>query len=523
MKYLIILIGAVMASAILLLVRLVPDTLSLAILCAMSAVLALGFVLGIIPVIRFSAGFRRALKTIGDAAGVKTADASLLIMREKEPFRQKELDRTFQAYKEVIQRQSSAGEVLRDISEFFSEDYLSVRSWQGLMVQIPGILTGLGILGTFIGLLTGIGTLAFSSVEAAIDSIAVLITGIQTAFYTSISGVILSILFNILYRILWNNLMRLHGMFIDSYHKQIIAPTDVQMRHELRGGFREVVRRLDRLPQNLGYSPVRGSRGSYFSEGNEKLLMPQIVQAMREEQFIIYLQPIVTLRTRRIVGAEALVRWRHDSLGVLTPGSFLPVLEKNAYITKLDRYIWELACKMLRDWIDHDIRPLPVTLNVSKADMLAMDLPAVFAGLIERYQLPPRILELDIGVNAYTEVSDVAAEVLAKLRGMGLKVTLDGFRGDFVAFRNVRRIEADCMKLDLRYLSGPGNESLLEECFAKAKMLGIEITVCGIESAAQLTTLETLGCSTGQGFYFHHPLPVEEYEELTGYRNRTGQ
>lgn len=520
MKNLIILIGTILMAATLLLFSLAPDSLSLLILGVMSVMVALGFVLGIVPVIRYSTSFRRAMKSIRDAAKVQTSDTALVLMREPELFRQKDLDQAFQEYKDIAQRQIQAGEVLRDISEFISEDLLSVHSWQGLMVQIPGILTGLGILGTFIGLISGIGTLAFSSVEAAIDSITLLISGIGTAFYTSISGVILSILFNILYRILWNNLMREYDLFLDCYHKQVVPPTEVQLRRELHLALKELFRRMDRFPQEPGYSPVRGSRGAFLNDGSEKLLMPQIVRAMELGQFLFYLQPIVTLKTRKLVGAEVLVRWKHESLGMLTPAAFLPVLEQNAYITKLDLHLWEMVCQTLRDWLDRGIRPLPVTLNVSKADLLALDLPEVFGDLLGRYKLPPRTLELDIAANAYADDSSVVPQVLAALRGMGLKVTLDNFNGDFLAFQDSKRLEADAMKLDLRFLPAEEGEAVLEECFVQAKALGIEITASGIESAAQLARLETLGCSTGQGFYFYHPMPVEDFRSLAGYQEQ---
>ena len=516
-RYLTVMIGAVLLATAAILFTLAPDSISMLILGVMVIVLAMGFVLGILPILRFSAGFRRALKIVQDAVRVQSEDVTLVMMRVNEMFRQKDLDQAFQDYKEIIHRQNHAGEVLRDISEFISEDFLAVHSWQGLVMQIPGILTGLGILGTFIGLLSGIGTLSFTSVDAAIDSITILVGGIGTAFFTSISGVMLSILFNILYRILWNTLIREHSMFLDFYHKQVIPPTDVQLRQGLHNGLRELFRRLDRLPQTPGYSPVHSSRDSVVSEGSEKLLMPQIVQAMREGQFIIYFQPIVLLRTRKLVGAEAYVRWQHDTLGLLTPGAFLPVLEKNAYITKLDLYIWDLVCKTLREWVNRGIRPLPVTLNVSKADILALDVPRVFSDLLRQYQLPPRMLELDIASNA-CEDSAVLAEVLTSLRSMGLKVTMDNFTGDYFALQNMEPLEADNLKLDLRYFNTSNGDSALENCFAQARTLGIELTASGIENAAQLTKLEALGCSVGQGFYFYHPMPVEEFQKLAGYQ-----
>ena len=519
MKNLFILIGAVLLAAVLLLFSLAPDTLSLVILSVMAVVLGLGFVLGVVPVVRFSAGFRQALKTIREAVKVQTADASLVVLRENELFRQKDLDEAFTAYREIVLRQQQAGEVLRDVSEFISEDFLMVHSWQGLLIQIPGILTGLGILGTFIGLITGISTLSVSSVEATIESIAILINGIEAAFFTSISGVILSILFNILYRILWNNLLREHGLFLETYHKQVIPPTDVQSRHEIRAGIRELFRRLDRLPQDPGYSPTRAGQRPRVSEGGEQLLMPQVVQAMREGQFCFYLQPIVTLKTRRLVGAEALARWEHPSLGLLTPGAFLPVLEQNAYITRLDLWLWEEVCKTLRGWLDEGLRPLPVTLNVSKADILALDLPAVFDGLLKRYRLPPRTLELDIPAGAYTDEGAVTPDTVTALRAMGLKVTLDNFDGDFLAFRDQKSIEADGLKLDLRFLSVPEHDEVLADCFSQARALGIEVTANGVETAAQLARLENLGCATGQGFYFYHPMPLDEFRGLCGYES----
>ncbi len=514
MKYIMVLIGVVQLAATILLFSLAPDSLSLIVLCVMVVMLALGYLLGIVPVVRFTTAFHRGLKSIREASKVQTSEATLLVMRETELFRQKQLDEAFEMYKEISQRQIQSGEVLRDLSEFISEDFLSIHSWQGLMVQIPGILTGLGILGTFIGLLSGLGTLSFSTPDAAISSIAILIAGIETAFYTSISGVILSILFNILYRVLWNNLLRSYGLFLDCYHKQVVPPSDAQLRHELHNGLKELFRRLDRLPQSPGYSPL-SRKESLLSEGSEKLLMPQVVKAIEDGQFLFYLQPIVTLKTRRMVGAEVLERWQHESLGLLTPASYLPVLENNAYITKLDLHIWDKVCKQLREWMNQGIRPLPATLNVSKTDLLALDLPAVFSDLLQRYQLPPRLLELDVSANAYTSEPNIVPKVLVKLRAMGLKVTLDNFNGDFFAFRDVGQIEADSMKLNLRYFESSNSERLLEDCFAKARSLGIEITASGIESAAQLMQLESLGCSTGQGFYFYHPMPVEDYLSLT--------
>ena len=201
-------VAAVLLASAGILTALAPDTLSMMILLCMCALLAMGYVLGLMPCMQLTAGFSSARQNIDQALEVQTAETWYAVFKMDTPFRQRELDKLFRLYRDEADMQKEAGEVISDIEDWISEDTLALQTWQGLVVQIPGTLTGLGIIGTFVGLLMGISGISFSSVEAALESVSVLLSGIETAFYTSIAGVILSILFNIFNPMLWNSLLR---------------------------------------------------------------------------------------------------------------------------------------------------------------------------------------------------------------------------------------------------------------------------------------------------------------------------
>ena len=135
--------------------------------------------------------------------------------------------------------------------------------------------------------------------------------------------------------------------------------------------------RLDRIPKNPGFSLSMPGSSSVAVSTNEQMLMSQIREGMKKGEFTFFLQPIIDLNTRKFVAAEALVRWNHETLGILPPSAFIPILEKNGYITKMDTHIWELVCQTIRRWIDAGIRPVPIALNLSKTDILAMDIPGL--------------------------------------------------------------------------------------------------------------------------------------------------
>lgn len=498
-----------------LLLSLAPDTLSMIILIIMFFIVTLGFFLGLMPSLLYGNGFRNARNNIGQALDIQSTETWIAVFKMDFLFRQKDLDNMFREYKNHAERQKEEGEIVSDIEEYISEDVLSLRVWQGFILQIPGILTGLGILGTFIGLISGISSIGFSSVDAALESISLLLSGIQTAFYTSISGVILSILFNILNRLSWNSMLREYGLFTDTFHKTVIPTMEEQQRKKQNSDIKKILSRLDRIPKNPGFSLTASGNGKNPDSVNEQVLMPQIVEGLKKGEFTFYLQPQVELGSKKIIAAEALVRWNHEALGLLTPSFFVPCLESNGFITKMDAYVWELVCKTVRRWIDAGIRPVPIAVNISKTDLLAMDVTGFFESMLDKYHIPPRALELEIAKNAYVQNPKTTNDVAGALRRLGFKVVMDGFDGDYISVNMMEGMEADTLKLDLRFMS-EYEETDMQAVFDQARKLNIEIVPEGIENTEQITNLKRAGCMTGQGYYFYKPMSIEAFEKTTG-------
>ena len=181
-----------------------PNVFSVAIVGIMCLVLVGGIISGMVPVIQLIDGLKNGRDSVRRSAGTQGESAWVAALGMEHFFQQKMLDGLFQDYREKVQMQRETGQIMSDVDELINEDVLALYSWRGLNAQIPGVLTGLGLLGTFIGLLMGLRGLGFETVETALKSVQIILGGIDIAFYTSISGVILSIIFNISNNILRN-------------------------------------------------------------------------------------------------------------------------------------------------------------------------------------------------------------------------------------------------------------------------------------------------------------------------------
>lgn len=512
MKKVIVAVAAVLITISGLLLALAPDVLSMMVVGAMWLALLLGFFMGLLPCILYGSAFRQGRLSLEQAMDVQSTETWIAVFKLDSLFHQKDLDRVFAEYKAKVMAQKEGGEILSSIEDYISEDTLSLATWQNVVLQIPGTLTGLGILGTFIGLVTGIHSVGFSSVEATMDSIATLLGGIEAAFYTSISGVILSIVFNILNRMIWNTMLREYGLFVDNFHKNVIPSAEEQMRKQQCADMRSILSQLDRIPKSGSFAGP--STNVPRDQASEQALMKQIVHGLREGQFTFFLQPLVDIHTKKILAAEALVRWNHETLGLLAPGSFIPVLERNGYITRLDSYIWEQVCRNIRRWIDAGIRPVPIRINISKTDLMAMDVPGFFTSMLDKYRIPPRALDLEVSTRAFLENPTTTIEVTGALRRQGFQVVMDGFNGDYIAVNMLRGMEVDSLKLDLR-ACGNLESGALAAIFDQARKLGVEMSVEGIENAAQVTDLRKCGCQVAQGYFFHKPMSMDAFETVS--------
>lgn len=489
-----------------------PDMLSIAVCVCMLLIATAGMLFGIFPMLLMERGLQTGVKSINSATMLATDSMWYAIQQMTPVFRQKTLDALFESYRDRTNHQQATGQMIGDISDYINEEALSLYSWNSVIVQIPGTLTGLGILGTFAGLIIGINGIGFSSVDAALESVQTLLSGIHTAFYTSIAGVILSILFNILQKMSWNMMTRRMTIFIDEFHKKVVPPVEEQERYRNQKQMQLVLERLDRIPKTPGYSVGNNTQmNPVVAQKNEAILMPQITDGLKKGEFVFVLQPKYDIVSRNMFSAEAYVRWKHAKLGFVSPSVFLPIVEENGYITKLDEYIWESVFQKLREWMDAGEPVLPISVNISKTDILAGNVINVFSDFSNKYQIPPRMIDIEVARNAFFEAREITANVTAELRQKGFKVILDGFDGDFVPLDTLPGLSIDELKLDLRDINMRTETSRVREIFTQAKQIGIPVSVEGIESMEQVTFLRKCGCLTGQGYFFSKPMMQEEF------------
>lgn len=253
--------------------------------------------------------------------------------------------------------------------------------------------------------------------------------------------------------------------------------------------------------------------------GREMEIISAVQKGIEEKEFIVYMQPQVHVPTGKIVGAESLVRWNSKEKGVISPGYFVPTLEKNGFIANLDKYIWDAVCAWQKQWMEKGNTCLPVSVNVSRVDIYSFDVVAYFKGLIEKYQIPKKSVKLEITESAYAEDDGKIGKVAEELRVAGFSVYLDDFGTGYSSLNMLKNVYVDALKMDMRFLDMDEHnmkkgESILESVIHMARILKIPIIMEGVEEEHQIRYLTDMGCRYVQGFYYYRPMPVDEFESL---------
>lgn len=254
-------------------------------------------------------------------------------------------------------------------------------------------------------------------------------------------------------------------------------------------------------------------------EEEELRLLEEIQQSLKNEEFTFYVQPQCDIATGKIVGGECLVRWIHPEKGLISPGIFIPVLEKNGFITSLDRYVWRKVCEWLRSLIDRGLQPIPVSINVSRIDIYSMDVPGFLLGLLEEFSLPSDLLKVEITESTYVENNDKVIRTVKQLRDAKLWVMMDDFGSGYSSLNMLRTVAVDVLKLDMRFLDIKEQDeergiSILESVVNMARQMQLPIIVEGVENQKQESFLLKMGCRYSQGYYYYRPMPIEDFEKI---------
>ena len=256
------------------------------------------------------------------------------------------------------------------------------------------------------------------------------------------------------------------------------------------------------------------------SEEDYRLLL-DFMKGFREGEITFYLQPQCRISTRQIVGAEALCRWRKSDGTFVRPDRFIPVLEKYGFVTDLDQYLWEKVVQSIKDFVDRGHRAVPISINISRVDIFAIDVAQVLLNLCHKYSVSPEFIKVEITESAYAENADTVLNLVEKLRASGFLVLMDDFGSGYSSLNMLGTINVDAIKLDAMFLNSAEKDHtrgihIIESIVSMAKNLSLPIIVEGAESKNQVDFLESLGCRYVQGYYFYKPMSKREFEELIG-------
>ena len=237
--------------------------------------------------------------------------------------------------------------------------------------------------------------------------------------------------------------------------------------------------------------------------------------ALAKGQFEVYLQPKYQIRDGRLAGAEALVRWNHPEWGLQPPGEFIPLFERNGFITKLDQYVWERVCALLQEWDRKGYPSINISVNVSRLDIYNTDLADVLTSLVRRYGLSPDRLHLEITESAYTDTSRQLIETLGTLRRLGFVIEMDDFGSGYSSLNMLAEMPIDVLKLDMKFIqteiTRPTGQGILRFIVDLARWMKLRVVAEGVETREQLERLQNDGCDYAQGYYFAKPMPVESF------------
>lgn len=255
----------------------------------------------------------------------------------------------------------------------------------------------------------------------------------------------------------------------------------------------------------------------YQQNEMEHSLLSDFQRALNSGNVTFFLQPQCDISTGRIVGAEALARWRTSDGGYVSPAVFVPVLERNGFVSSLDRCIWKQVFKWIGERLDAGKPVIPVSINVSHVDIMSMDVAAVLDQFARRYRVPARYIKIEITESAFVSDCESVNRLARRVRSMGYAVYMDDFGSGQSSLSMLRDMNIDCVKLDGCFMVPESSErgsEIVQSAISLVKKIKLPVVVEGVETEDQVDFLKNLGCRFVQGFYYHKPMPPADCEEL---------
>ncbi|MBO6303576.1 MAG: EAL domain-containing protein [Selenomonadaceae bacterium] len=275
---------------------------------------------------------------------------------------------------------------------------------------------------------------------------------------------------------------------------------------------------------HIALNKIKGSyvtRYAYYDKSlreiviREQTLVRDMEIALVEKQFKVFMQAIYDTKEKRITAAEALVRWEHPTLGQVPPNDFVPLFERNGFVVRLDRYVWEEVAKFLRAEWDSFGKVIPVSVNVSHLNFYNRDLLDYLLSLVEKYELEPSMIKLEIMETAYMDEPEKIIAMINEFRAHGFEVMLDDFGSGHSSLSMLKNLPVDVLKIDISFTQEAGSSkrvnAILKFIMNLSEELKMDVIVEGVETKEQLEVIQKLGCHQIQGYYFGKPMPKDDF------------
>lgn len=258
---------------------------------------------------------------------------------------------------------------------------------------------------------------------------------------------------------------------------------------------------------------------SYERDRQNQILIIKAREGLEKGEFTFFLQPKVDIETNKVVSAEALARWIHEGR-VVPPIEFVELLENTGYIFALDAYIWEAVCAWQRSVIDRGIEPISVSVNVSRVDFYFTDLANHFINLVEKYQISPQLIGIEVTESAYSKDIETINEVIHRLQEYGFQVLMDDFGSGYSSLKMLRSVSVNVLKMDKGFIDhaniqkGSDTDAIIGSVIKMAHMMGLSVVSEGVETEEQRDSLRCMGCDYVQGYFYYRPMAIDDFERI---------
>lgn len=277
------------------------------------------------------------------------------------------------------------------------------------------------------------------------------------------------------------------------------------------------------IAKNIAKTSSTNFYAFYDAQKRKELLQVTYIEnlmseALQNEEFEVYLQPKFLVDSEKICGAEALVRWNKKNHGIIYPNDFIPIFEKNGFIAQLDLYMCEKVCDLIIKWKKEYNKELPISINISRANMNNNNLVSSLLEITKRKQVSPKLIEIELTESAVFEDIEKIRNTLLELREAGFLISIDDFGSGYSSLGALKNLPADYVKIDKTFFDGPNldgrEEELVINIVSLIRGLNLFSIAEGVETKKQLSILKAAGCDIVQGYFFSKPIPAHNFEKL---------